>query len=74
MTDFSNADLKLAAKAIQTYVETHPRPVSVTQVQAATMLNVSKQTVCRMVRTGRIKMNGLGQIPISEIDRLLAPS
>ena len=66
--------LTIAAKAVRLYVESHPRPVSVTQVQAATMLNVSKPTVCRMVRTGRIKLNALGQIPISEIDRVLASS
>ena len=72
MAHFSSVELELVAKAIQTYAESHPRPVAVTQVQAATMLNVSKPTVCRMVKTGRIKLNALGQIPISEIDRLLA--
>ena len=71
MTQFSSIELELVAKAIQTYAETHPRPVSVTQRQAAVMLNVSNQTVCRMVKTNRIKLNALGQIPISEVDRVL---
>ena len=66
--------LAIAAKAVRLYAESHPRPVSVNQKQAAGMLNVSKPTVCRMVKTGRVKLNSLGQIPISEIDRLLASS
>ena len=61
-----------AAAAVKRYAETHPRPVHVNQVQAAAMLNVSESTISRMVRTGRLKLNRFGLIPVSEIDAALA--
>jgi DNA-binding transcriptional regulator LsrR (DeoR family) len=64
--------LEIAVQAVRLYAETHPRPSSVTQKQAGEMLGLSHVTVSRMVAAGRIKLNGIGQIPISEIDRLLA--
>lgn len=64
--------LELAVQAVRIYAESHPRPSSVTQKQAGEMLGLSHVTVSRMVRDGRIKLNKIGQIPISEIDRLLA--
>lgn len=64
--------LQTAVKAVQIYAEMHPRPAQVTQVQAAEMLNVSGSTVSRLVRTGRLKLNKSGMIPITEIDAALA--
>jgi hypothetical protein len=64
-------ELQIAVKAVQMYAETHPRPVHVTQKLAAEMLNLSEQTVGKMVKTGRIKLNDCGMIPITEIDRVL---
>jgi len=64
--------LEIAVQAVRLYAETHPRPSCVNQTQAGEMLGLSHVTVSRMVRDGRIKLNGIGQIPISEIDRLLA--
>lgn len=65
------AVLIIAAKAIQRYVETHPRPTSVTQDQAADMVGVSRSTISRMVKAGQLKLNKFGRIPISEVDKAL---
>lgn len=66
------SELELIVKAVQRYAETHPRPSQVTQKLAAEMLNLSEQTVGKMVKTGRIKLNDCGMIPITEIDRVLS--
>jgi len=60
-----------AAKGAQFYAEQHPRPSQVNAVQAAEMLEVSAPTVRKMIRDGRIKLNKLGMISVSEIDRAL---
>lgn len=60
-----------ARKGAQLYAEQHPRPTQVTQVQAAEMLHVSPQTVSKMVRDGRLRLNRLGMISISQIDDAL---
>lgn len=64
--------LNIAVKAVQIYAEKHPRPHQITQVQAASMLNVSESTVSRMVKTGRLRLNRFGMINITEIDEALA--
>lgn len=64
--------LEIAAKAVQLYAETHPRPPQVTQTQAAEMLRISRPTFGRMVKAGVVRLNACGQVPISEIDRVLA--
>ena len=66
--------LAIAAKAVQMYAETHPRPIHVTQRQAADMLDLSVATICRMVRAGILTLNGFGLIPTSQIDYILANS
>lgn len=66
-------DLETAIKAVQLYAEMHPRPPHVNQQQAAEMLRLSHVTVRKMIRAGTIKTNEIGQIPISEIDRVLQP-
>jgi DNA-binding Lrp family transcriptional regulator len=68
------SELDIARKDVQMYAETHPRPSQVTQKQAAEMLGLSEKTISNMVRTGRIKLNNLGYIPITEIDRVLEPT
>lgn len=60
-----------AEKGAQRYAERHPRPAHVNAVQAAEMLDLTAQTVRKMVRDGRLALNNLGMIPISEIDRAL---
>ena len=63
--------MEAAVAAVRLYAETHPRPPQVTQKQAADMLSFSQPTITKMVRSGMIKLNKLGQISISEIDRVL---
>lgn len=58
-------------KAVQLYAETHPRPIHVTQKQAAEMLGLSAPTVGRLVKCGQLRLNGAGLIPVSQIDALL---
>lgn len=67
------SDIETILKAIQLYDEMHPRPSSVNQLQACELLGKSHPTVRKMIRTGVIKLNECGDIPISEIDRVLAP-
>ena len=64
--------IQIAAKAVQLYAETHPRPAQVTQTQAAEMLGISRPTLSRLVKSGLIKLNKCGLIPITEIDRVLS--
>lgn len=63
--------LAVALKAVQLYAETHPRPIHVTQRQAAEMLGLSAPTVGRLVKSGQLRLNGAGLIPISQIDTIL---
>lgn len=60
-----------ARKGAQFYAEQHPRPSHVNAIQAAEMLSKSPQTVRKMIKEGRLALNNLGLIPISEIDRAL---
>ncbi|MBI2307551.1 MAG: DNA-binding protein [Rhodocyclales bacterium] len=64
--------IEIAARAVQLYAETHPRPAQVTQAQAAAMIGVSRPTLSRMVKAGTLRLNACGQIPITEVDRVLA--
>ena len=64
--------LVIAARAVQMYEERKPRPPYVNQVQASEMLGVSKATVSRMVKAGSINLNGVGLIPIGQIDLIVA--
>lgn len=65
-------ELDIATKAVRLYAESHPRPSCVTQQQAAEMLDVSHVTVSKMIKAGVLKLNALGKIPSSEIDKALA--
>lgn len=62
----------LQAATLEVYAESHPRPLQVNQAQAAQMLNKSHVTVRKMIRAGLIRLNACGDIPISEIGRILA--
>lgn len=64
--------LEIATKAVAIYAETHPRPPSVNIKQACKMLGKSRDTVVKIMAKSRVKMNDLGEIPITEIDRLIA--
>lgn len=62
---------QIIIETIRTYVEIHPRPAQVNQLQAAEMLGLSSPTVRKMVRSGQLRLNDCGLIPITEIDRAL---
>ena len=66
------SEVDIALKAVQLYAETHPRPSHVTQDQAAEMAGVSRGTISKMIKSGRLKLNEFGRIPVSEIDRAIA--
>lgn len=65
-------ELEIALKAVQLYAEAHPRPLHVTQSQAAEMLGVHRHTVASLIRAGTIRLNKCGLIPAAEIDRVIA--
>ena len=65
------SELEIAIKAVRLYAETHPRPVQVTQQQAAEMLGLSRHTVRKMISAGALKLNKCGMITTSEVDRAL---
>lgn len=65
-------DIQLAIKAVQMALESHPRPLHVTQKQAAEMLGLSVPTIRKMVASGTLKLNKCGLIPISQIDLAMA--
>ncbi len=48
-----------------------PRPLHVTQGQAAEILRISRATVNKMVKSGNLTLNACGLIPISQIDKAL---
>jgi excisionase family DNA binding protein len=64
--------LQIAHAAVRLYAETHPRPVQVTQAQAAEMLGMSRPTVSKLVKSGVLRLNKCGLIPVAEIDRVIA--
>ena len=63
--------IEIAAKAVQLYAESHPRPAQVTQSQAAEMLGISRPTMSRLVKAGIVRLNACGLVSISEVDRAL---
>ena len=65
-------ELEIAQEAVRLYAESHPRPVHVTQVQAAEMLSRSRNTISRMVNSGELTLNRCGMIPIGQIDQVLS--
>ena len=62
--------LHIAVQAVRLYAESHPRPPSVSQKQAAEMLGKSPPTVKKLIDSGLLRLNKLGQIPIAQIDAL----
>ncbi|CAB3855578.1 MULTISPECIES: helix-turn-helix domain-containing protein [Achromobacter] len=67
------AEIKIALKAVEIYAQRHPRPPHVTIVQAAEMLGLSRPTVRKLMKAGKLSLNGCGLIPIEQVDRLLLP-
>ena len=71
--DLDDRALRIAARAVQLYAETHPRPTQVTQKQAAEILGVHPKTIRNYVAAGKLTLNGCGLIPIGAVDALLSP-
>lgn len=75
----SKADLDLAIKeaarkGAEEAIKAMPkdRPAHVNYTEAGKILGRSRQTVANMARSGLIKLNAAGLIPIKEIDRVLS--
>lgn len=64
-------ELKIALRAVEIFAARRPRPPHVTQKQAAEMLGFSEPTVRKLVRAGKLRLNGCGQIPIEQVDQIL---
>lgn len=75
MSDATHDDreLRIAARAVRLYAESHPRPTQVTQTQAAEILGVAPRTVRRYIQAGRLKLNRCGYLPIESVDAMRAP-
>ena len=65
-------ELEIAVEAVRLYAESHPRPIHVTQIQAAQMLSRSRNTISRMISSGELRLNRCGMIPIGQIDQALS--
>jgi len=64
--------LDIAFQAVRLYAETHPRPLHVTQGQAAEMLGISMDALVRMMAAKKIRLNECGMIPMPDIDLVIA--
>ena len=64
--------LTIAAKAVQLYAETHPRPPHVNMTQAAEMLGCGLFKIRSLLKCGTLTLNECGLIPITQIDRVIA--
>ena len=67
------SEIEIAERAVQLYAQRHPRPPHVNQKQAAEMLSVSTRTIHNMIKSGALKLNRCGLIPIEQIDAVLRP-
>ncbi len=65
------AEIKIALRAVELYAQRHPRPPHVTIAQAAQMLDLSRPTVRKLMKAGKLRLNGCALIPIEQVDRLL---
>lgn len=62
--------LRIAERAVQLYVDKHPRPTQVTQRQAAEILRVDPKTVYNYIRAGKLKLNRGGYLAIEDVDAI----
>jgi Mn-dependent DtxR family transcriptional regulator len=69
--DVIDAVAKRAAEEVIRRLPAHPRPAHVIQKQAAEMLGVSPPTLAKLIKSGALKLNKCGLIPVTEIDRAI---
>lgn len=62
----------IIARGVRLYAETHPRPACVLVAEAAEMIGISRGTLYKMIRSGEVRINAAGRIPMTEIDRVIA--
>lgn len=62
------SEIEMAVQAVQLYEARHPRPTQVNQKQAAEMLGISPRTVHNLIKSGVLRLNKCGMIPIELID------
>ena len=62
------SELDIALKAVQLYAESHPRPTQVTIGQAAEMLGVGRWKATQLLRSGVLRLNACGLIPVELVD------
>jgi len=68
----TDADIiRIVHRALQIYEARHPRPAHVNLKQAAEMLGISRHTVTKIMRMGKLRYNACGLIPIEQVDKLL---
>lgn len=66
--------LVLAQRALDLFESEPRRPVHVTIKQAAELLGLSRYIVSKMLKTGELRYNRCGRIPIEQIDMVRARS
>ena len=55
-------------QAVLLALSMRPRPTQVNQTQAAEMLGLSRITVGKLLRSGVLRLNACGLIPIEQVD------
>ncbi|WP_334032944.1 DNA-binding protein [Burkholderia gladioli] len=65
---------RAVAIALERQAARSPRPSQVTITQAAEMLGISRWTASKMVKSGDLKLNRCGMIPIELVDKVRAVS
>lgn len=64
-------ETRAALKALELFRARHPRPSQVNQKQAAEMLGISARTVHNLIKSGVLRLNRCGLIPVEQIDAAL---
>ena len=72
--DLDSAIWEAARRGAEEAIRNMPkdRPAHVNYTEAGKLLGRSRQTVANMARSGVIKLNAAGLIPIGEIDRVIS--
>lgn len=72
-SDFEDAIRDAAQRAADLAVRKMPkdRPTQYNIGEAANELHMHRNTITRMIKSGDIKLNSFGKIPVEQIDKLL---
>lgn len=72
LDEIGDNEMRVAAKAVRLYAQTHPRPTQINQSQAAEILGVTSRTVRNYIRAGKLRLNSCGLLPIETVDAIRA--